>query len=45
MSNKSDSAKLQVPSLKPYSKPTLVKGPVLTNVTSTDSTVSGVGPK
>ena len=42
MSEKSDSAKLQVAAPKPYKKPTLVKGPVLTAVTaSTPVHVSG----
>lgn len=34
MSDKSDGAKLRVAAPKPYKKPTLVKGPVLTNVTA-----------
>ncbi|MGO9948134.1 MAG: hypothetical protein ACLPWG_14940 [Steroidobacteraceae bacterium] len=34
MSNKSDGAKLRVAAAKPYEKPSLVKGPVLTNVTA-----------
>jgi hypothetical protein len=33
--DKSDRAKLQAAAPKPYQRPTLVKGPVLTNVTAT----------
>ena len=46
MSDKSDSAKLQVAAPKPYKKPTLVKGPVLTEVTASTPVhvVSGPAP-
>ena len=44
MLSASDRAKLQDGALKPYKKPTLIKGPVLSAVTAEDQTVSGIAP-
>jgi hypothetical protein len=44
MLSASDRAKLQDGALKPYKKPTLIKGPVLSAVTAEDQTVSGIPP-
>jgi hypothetical protein len=44
MRAKSKSAKLLVAAPKSYQKPTLVKGPVLTNVTAAKQLVSGPAP-
>jgi hypothetical protein len=42
MLNAPDRTKSQDASLKPYQKPTLVKGPVLSAVTAEDQRVSGI---
>jgi hypothetical protein len=44
MSNKSDPAKATVGTSKPYTKPTLVKGAVLSAVTANLTRVSGTPP-
>jgi hypothetical protein len=43
MLNASESAKPQDHALKPYQKPTLIKGPMLTSVTAAPTKVSGIG--
>jgi hypothetical protein len=44
MSKQIDSAKLTTVDVKPYGKPTLVKGPVLGSVTALTKNISGFQP-